>query len=184
MPYLIILIVIVVVLVVYFLTTYNSLVKRRNMVENQKSQIDVELQRRFDLIPNLVEVVKGYANYEKTALEDIIKARSTYMTTDNNTSQALQADDVLTGALSRLFALAEGYPELKANTNFLNLQAELSNTEKKVAFSRQFYNDSVYFLNNLIDMFPSSIIASMFGFTKATFFETSDVERGSVEVKL
>jgi len=169
---------------VYLFVTYNSLVKRKNMVASQKSQIDIELQRRFDLIPNLVEVVKGYANYEKSTLEDIIKARNTYITTGNDTAQALQADTVLTGALTRLFALAEGYPELKANTNFLNLQSELANTEKKIAFSRQFYNDSVYRLNNVIEMFPSNIVSSLFGFKKETFFETTDTERASVEITL
>ena len=185
MLYFIIGIIIIFILIcVYLLVTYNSLVARRNMVENQKSQIDVELQRRFDLIPNLVEVVKGYANYEKTTLEDIIKARNTYITTGSNTAQALQADDALTGALSRLFALAEGYPELKANANFLSLQSELANTEKKIAFSRQFYNDSVYKLNNVIDMFPSNIVASIFNFSKGTFFETTDTERSNIEVKL
>ena len=175
---------IIVIILIYTLTTYNSLVKRRNMANNQKSQIDIELQRRFDLIPNLVEVIKTYAKHERNTLEDVVKARNSYMTTGNDTAQALQADDELTGALSRLFVLTENYPDLKANTNFLNLQSELSNTEKKIAFSRQFYNDSVYMLNNIIDMFPSNIIASLFKFKKDSFFETTDMERANVEITL
>ena len=183
MPYIIIGVIVAIILV-YLFMTYNSLIKRRNMVENQKSQIDVELQRRFDLIPNLVEVVKGFAAHEKTTLEDVVKARNTYLNSGQDTAQALQADNDLTGALSRLFALTEGYPELKSNTNFLGLQNELSNTEKKIAFSRQFYNDSVYKLNNLIDMFPSNIVALLFGFKKQAFFETTDNERKNIEIAL
>ncbi|AMC94401.1 hypothetical protein AOC36_10585 [Erysipelothrix larvae] len=171
-------------LAIYVLVMYNSLVKRRNMVENQKSQIDVELQRRFDLIPNLVEVVKGYAGYEKNTLEDVISARNNYIHTKDNTSDALQSNASLSGALSRLFALSESYPDLKANKNFLDLQSELSNTEKKIAYSRQFYNDSVYRLNNKIDMFPSNIVATLFRFKKEAFFETTDSQRANVNVTL
>ena len=175
---------IIVVVAGYFLVTYNSLIKRRNMVKNQKSQIDVELQRRFDLIPNLVEVVKAFASHEKNTLEDIIKARNSYVSSGTNTEQALVADSALTSALSRLFALAEGYPELKANTNFLTLQNELTNTEKKIAFSRQFYNDSVYKYNNKIEMFPSNIVAQVFNFQAGSFFETTDAERKNVEINV
>ena len=137
MEYLI-LIPIVVLIIAFVFTTYNALVARRNMVKNQKSQIDIQLQRRFDLIPNLVEVVKGYAKHEKTTLEDVIKARTSYIAAGSNTEAALNADGDLTRALSRLMVLAEDYPDLLANTNFLNLQKELSETEKKIAFSRQF----------------------------------------------
>jgi len=176
--------VIVVLIFVYFLTTYNGLVTLRNKFRNQKSQIDIELKRRFDLIPNLVETVKGYAKHEKTSLENVIKARNTYVTAGNNTAQALEADNALTGALTKLFAVSESYPELKANTNFVSLQNELSNTEQKIAYSRQFYNDSVYKLNNKIEMFPSNIVAGMFKFSKETFFEAAKAEKENVTVSL
>lgn len=174
---------VLIILLVFVVLTYNELVKRRNMVENQKSQIDVELQRRFDLIPNLVEVVKGYAGHEAQTLEAVVNARNSYISA-NDTNTALQADQSLTTALSRLFVLVESFPELKANSSFLNLQSELSNTEKKIAFSRQFYNDSVNKLNNKIDMFPSNIIAALFKFKKEAFFQTTDTERASVKVEL
>jgi len=167
---------------IFFVVTYNGLVTMRNRVRNQKSQIDVELKRRFDLIPNLVEIVKGYAEHEKSALEDVIKARNTYVTAANNTADALSADTALTGALSKLFALSESYPDLKANTNFVSLQADLSNIEQKVVYSRQFYNDSVFLLNNKIEKFPSNIIASMFNFEPGVFFEATDSEREAVKV--
>lgn len=168
----------------YILITYNALVARRNMALNQKSQIDVELQRRFDLIPNLVEIVKGYAKHEKTTLEDVIKARNSYVSSGSDTAQALAADSALTSALSRLFLLVESYPELRANASFMNLQNELANTEKKIAFSRQFYNDSVYKLNNKIEMFPSSIVASLFKFRKEQFFQAADNSRNNVAIDL
>lgn len=176
--------IVIAVIVIYVLLTYNSLVKRRNMVMNQKSQIDVELQRRFDLIPNLVEVVKGYAQHERATLEEVVTARSNYLSAGVNTAAALEADNALNTALSRLYAIAEDYPELQANTNFAKLQDELSTTEKKIAFSRQFYNDSVYKLNNMTEMFPSGIIASLFGFKKEAFFETTDTERANVQIDL
>jgi len=174
--------IIVISLLFFFISTYNGLVTNRNRVRNQKSQIDVELKRRFDLVPNLVETVKGYANHEKTALEDIIKARNSYVSTASNTAQALEADNVLSGALTKLFALSESYPELKANTNFMKLQNELSEIEKRIVFSRQFYNDSVMKLNNKIEMFPSSIIAGMFRFETEPFFEATESERQNVSV--
>lgn len=175
---------ILLLIVVFIFVTYNSLVARRNMSANQKSQIDIQLQRRFDLIPNLVEVVKGYANHEKSTLEDIVKARNSYVDAGNNTAKALAADGELTTALSRLFILTESYPELMANTNFLSLQTELSETEKKIAFSRQFHNDSVYKLNNKIEMFPSNIVAKLFGFKKEQFFETTDKERQNITIDI
>ncbi|MCL2814824.1 MAG: LemA family protein [Oscillospiraceae bacterium] len=177
-----ILVVIVVFIALYFLITYNGLVTLRNKVKNQKSQIDIELKRRFDLIPNLVETVKGYANHEKNTLEDIIKARNSYVTADKNTAQALEADGALTGALTKLFALSESYPELKANTNFIGLQKELSNIEQKIVYSRQFYNDSVFKFNNKMEMFPSNIVAGMFNFAKEAFFEASESEKENVKV--
>jgi len=173
---------IVAFIIFFFIKTHNGLVANRNRVRNQKSQIDVELRRRFDLVPNLVETVKGYANHEKTALEDIIKARNTYVSTASNTAQALEADNVLSGALTKLFALSESYPELKANTNFMNLQNELAEIEKRIVYSRQFYNDSVMKLNNKIEMFPSSLIAGMFRFSTEPFFEATESERQNVQV--
>ncbi len=174
----------VVVVALYVLATYNALVKRKNMVLNQRSQIDIELQRRFDLIPNLVEVVKGYASHEKSTLEDVVNARSNYLASGSDTQEALQADAQLTTALSRLFMLVESYPDLMANTNFLNLQKELANTEKKIAFSRQFYNDSVNKMNNMIQMFPSNVVAKLFGYKAEPFFETTDKERANISIDL
>jgi len=181
MPYIIVGAVVVLIFL-YFLATYNGLVTLRNKVRNQKSQIDVELKRRFDLIPNLVETVKGYAKHESTVLEDVVKARNSYSATGGNTAQALEADNALTGALSKLFALSESYPELKANTNFLDLQKALSDIEQKIVYARQFYNDSVFKLNNKIEMFPSNIAAKMFGFSKEAFFEAKESERENVKV--
>ena len=181
MPYVIIGVIVVLVLL-YFIKTYNGLVTSKNMVRNQKSQIDVELKRRFDLVPNLVETVKGYAQHEKTALEDVIKARSGYVSAGNDTAMALKADDALSGALSKLFALSESYPDLKANTNFISLQDDLATIEQKIVYSRQFYNDSVFMLNNSIEKFPSNIIANMFGFKLAAFYEASETERQNVQI--
>jgi len=169
-------------LTLFFVVTYNGLVTTRNRVRNQKSQIDVELKRRFDLIPNLVEVVKGYAEHEKSALEDVIKARNTYVSAGNNTAEALGADSALSGALSKLFALSESYPELKANSSFVSLHNDLASIEQKIVYSRQFYNDSVFLLNNKIEKFPSNIIASMFSFEPGVFFEAADSEREVVKV--
>jgi len=171
-----------VILLIFVISTYNGLVSKRNKAKNQKSQIDIELKRRFDLVPNLVETVKGYANHEKTALEDIIKARNTYVSAGDNTAMALDADNALSGALTRLFALSESYPDLKANTNFLKLQNELADIEKRIVFSRQFYNDSVLMLNNKVEMFPSSIIAGIFKFNTESFFEAAESERENVKV--
>lgn len=163
---------------------YNGLVRQRNMVKNQHSQIDIQLQRRFDLIPSLVETVKGYAAHEKSTLEAVVEARNKYEAAGENTEKALEADTALSSALSRLFVLVEDYPDLLANKNFLNLQKELSETENKIAFSRQFYNDSVFKLNTKIDMFPSNIIAGMFKFEKEQYFESSDdlTKRTSVNI--
>ena len=174
--------IVIVLIFMFFISTYNQLVTLRNKVRNQKSQIDIALKRRFDLIPNLVETVKGYAKHEKTALEDVIKARNTYVTAGSNTEQALKSDNALTGALTKLFALSENYPELKANTNFINLQSELTDTEQKIAYARQFYNDSVYKYNNKIEMFPSNIAAGMFRFSQESFFEAAESEKENVKV--
>jgi len=173
---------VVFIIAFYFIATYNGLVTFRNRVRNQKSQIDVELKRRFDLVPNLVETVKGYAEHEKSTLDDVIKARNSYVTASSDTAASLKADDALSGALSKLFALAENYPDLKANTNFMSLQNDLASIEQKIVYSRQFYNDSVFMLNNKIEMFPSNIVAGMFGFTREEFFEALASERENVKV--
>ena len=182
MPVWIILIVIVVLLVLYVIKVYNGLISLRNKVDDQASQIDVQLKRRFDLIPNLVETVKGYTKHEQETLEGVIKARNTYVAAGDLNGQ-LKADGELTNAISKLFALSESYPELKANENFMNLQQELTACEEKIVYSRQFYNDSVLKLNNKIEMFPSNIIANMFGFKKRQFFEASSEEKQNVQVK-
>ena len=173
---------VVVVIAMYVFSTYNGLVQARNKVKNQFSQIDVQLKRRFDLIPNLVETVKGYAKHESETLENVVKARNSYVSAETP-EDAMKADGELTKAVSKLFALAESYPDLKANTNFMQMQEELSQTEDKVAHARQFYNDTVLQYNNKVQMFPSNIIAGMFNFKAETFFEASDAERENVKVQ-
>jgi len=180
--WLIVILVIVVLLILWIVATYNGLVTLRNRVKDAWSQIDVQLKRRFDLIPNLVETVKGYTKHESETLENVIKARNTYMSATLPEDQ-MKADGELTKAVSKLFALAESYPDLKANTNFTNLQNELNETENKIAMSRQFYNDIVMQYNNKVEMVPSNIIANMFHFKKETFFEAEKSERENVQVK-
>lgn len=183
MPWwLIVIIVIVVLLVLWIMTTYNSLVKLRNRVKDQWAQIDVQLKRRFDLIPNLIETIKGYTKHESETLEAVVKARNTYVSATTPEGQ-MQADGELTQAISKLFALTESYPDLKANTNFQELQSELTATESKIATARQFYNDTVYTYNNKVEMVPSNIVASLFKFTKQAFFEATEAERENVKVK-
>ena len=161
---------------------YNKLVTLKNKVEDQWSQIDVNLKRRYDLIPNLVETVKGYAKHEKDTLENVIKARNAFGDAKGQ-EEEMKASEDLTRAVSKLFALAESYPDLKANENFLNLQNELKETEDKISYSRQFYNDTVMMYNNKVQMFPSNIIANMFNFKTEVFFEVEESERKNVEVK-
>lgn len=179
---LIIIAVIVFLLVIYVIGTYNSLVGLRNKVNDQWSQIDVELKRRFDLIPNLVSTVKGYTKHESETLENVIKARNTYLTAGNR-EQAMEADGELTNAISKLFALSESYPDLKANENFVDLQSQLKDTEDKISYARKFYNDNALQLNNKIDMFPSNLIANLFKFTKVDFFKAAEAERENVKVE-
>ena len=162
--------------------TYNKLVTLKNRVKTQWSQIDVQLKRRFDLIPNLVNTVKGYAKHEKETLDAVIKARNSYTVADSPESK-MQANSELTNAITKLFALSESYPDLKANTNFIELQNELQETENKIAMSRQFYNDTVYSYNNKIDLFPSNIVALLLKFKKEAFFEIKDAERENVKVE-
>lgn len=180
--WLIVIIVIVIVLILWVVMTYNGLVTLRNRVKDAWSQIDVQLKRRFDLIPNLVETVKGYTKHESETLENVVKARNTYMSATLPEDQ-IKADGELTKAINKLFALTESYPDLKANTNFTDLQNQLNETENKVAISRQFYNDIVMQYNNKVEMVPSNIIANMFHFKKETFFEAEKTERENVQVK-
>lgn len=179
---LIIIIVVLVLLVLWGVGVYNNLVSLRNRVKDQWAQIDVQLKRRFDLIPNLVETVKGYTKHESETLEAVIKARNTYVSA-NTPQDQMKADGELTQAISKLFALTESYPDLKANTNFQHLQTELSETESKIASARQFYNDTVLLYNNKVEMIPSNIIAGMFKFKKEAFFEADEKERENVQVK-
>lgn len=182
---LIILIVIIVLLIFIVATAihlYNRLVDLRNRVKNSYSQIEVQLKRRNDLIPNLVETVKGYAGHEKDVFEKVTQARSNVMNA-SNIEEASAADNQLTGALKSLFAVAENYPELKANSNFQQLQSELTETEDKISYSRQFYNDVVLKYNNACQQFPSSIFAKLFGFKEAEFFDAPESEMAVPEVK-
>ena len=176
-----ILLVVVVLILVFVIATYNSLVQLRNRVRDQWSQIDIQLKRRFDLIPNLLETVKGYMKHESETLEKIVQARNTYQTATTH-ADAVNADTELTKSISRLFALAEDYPDLKANENFKSLQSELSETEDKISTARQFYSDTVLMYNNKIQMFPSSIVAGLFGFKEEKFFEATAAERENVKV--
>ena len=173
---------VIAVIAIFFVTTYNGLVRLRNMVKDQWSQIDVLLKRRADLIPNLVETVKGYAKHESETLEAVIAARNKAVSA-TTTEEEMKANGELTGALSRLFALAESYPDLKANTNFMDLQNNLKETEDKIAYARQFYNDAVLKYKNKLEMFPSNIIASMFGFKPEPFFEATEQEKETPQVK-
>ena len=162
--------VIILLLVLYLISTYNKLIKLRNRVKDQWAQIEVQLKRRFDLIPNIVETVKGYAKHENDTLKGVIEARNKFNVA-STPLQEMEASNMLTGAVRQLFALSESYPELKADTNFLKLQENLEETENKISMARQFYNDTVLSLNNKVEMFPSNIIANIFGFKKETFFE-------------
>ncbi len=177
-----ILLVVVVLIVLFVIATYNKLVVLRNRVRDQWAQIDVQLKRRFDLIPNLVETVKGYTKHESETLENVIKARNTFLSA-STPEEEMKADGELTKAMTKLFALSESYPDLKANTNFLELQTELQQTEGKIASARQFYNDTVLTYNNKIEVVPSNIVASLFHFKKEAFFEANETERENVQVK-
>jgi len=174
--------VVVVLLLLYIMNTYNGLVKLKNLVENAWSQIDVQLKRRIDLIPNIVETVKGYTKHEAETLEKVIAARN-MATNASGVEASIDANNQLTGALKTLFAVTEAYPELKANTNFLQLQGELKDTEDKIMFSRQFYNDTVTKYNIAIQQFPAVIIAGIFNFTKRPQFEITEADRVVPDVK-
>ncbi len=172
----------VVVLVLWVVLTYNGLVRSRNQIENAWAQIDVQLKRRYDLIPNLVETVKAYAAHERETLDAVIRARNAGIGASGVKEQAA-AENQLTGALRGLFALSEAYPDLKANSNFLNLQEELTGTEGRVAYARQYYNDSVYRYNTKIQSFPAVVLAGPLHFSQREYFEADDESRGPVQVR-
>ncbi len=169
---------IIAILVIVFVSVYNGLVRLRNQVKNAWAQIDVQLKRRHDLIPNLVETVKGYMRHERETLEAVTKARNLaqQLASSGGAGERAKAEGELSSALARLLAVAERYPDLKANQNFLALQEELTSTENKISFARQFYNDSVMKYNNQTQMFPSNIIAAMTGFKPGEFFEVTVTE--------
>ncbi len=177
-----IILIIIVLLVLYVISTYNNLVGLRNKVKDQWAQIDVQLKRRFDLIPNLVETVKGYASHEKGTLEAVVKARNEYLSSDTPEDK-MKANDDLNKVVTKLFALAEAYPELKADTSFRELQTTLTETEDKISYARQFYNDVAMKYNNKIEMFPSNIVAGMFNFKASAYFNATEEERENVKVK-
>lgn len=171
-----------VVFAVYLIAMFNSLVTLRARIKEALSGIDIQLKRRVDLIPNLVETVKGYAKHEKTVFENVTKARSALMKADSTEDKA-KANNMLTNALKSLFAVSEAYPELKASDNFKELQRQLEDTEDKIAYSRQFYNSNVLEYNTKVLKFPTNMLAGMFGFTQEAFFEASKEDKKEVKVK-
>jgi LemA protein len=174
---LIVIIAILVLLALYAIFAYNGLIRRRNQIENAWSQIDVQLKRRLDLIPNLVETVKGYAAHERETLDNVIRARNAAMAAPDTPNAQADANNQITGARRQLFALGEAYPDLKANQNFLALQEELTATEGRVAYARQFYNDSVLDYNNKLQQFPTMIFARMLKFERREYFEADEAAR-------
>ena len=177
-----IIIAIIVLIVIYIIVLYNGLVSKANQVKESLSDITVQLKRRYDLIPNLVNTIKGSTNFESSTLEKVIQARNTAMT-GSGTSLHDQAanENMITGALKSIFALSENYPDLKSNANFLSLQQELSDTENKIQAARRFYNTTVITLNNTLQSFPANIFAKMFHFTEQEFFDVDESERSQVE---
>ena len=181
---LLVLLALIIVLAVYIIALYNGLVRARNAVKNAWSQIDVQLKRRHDLIPNLVETVKGYVTHERGTLEAVVKARQQAVSATGGVEERAKAENALTQSLRSLLAVAEAYPDLKANQNFLTLQEELAATENKIGFSRQFYNDSAMQYKNRVEVFPSNIFANMFGFKPEPFFQLEVAgDREAVQVK-
>jgi len=180
----IIIAVVVVLLILFVIVTYNGLIRTRNRIDNAKSQIDVQLKRRHDLIPNLVETVKGYAAHEKGVFESVTEARANAINAQSASPGAqAQAENQLSGALKSLFAVAEAYPDLKANQNFLNLQEELTSAEDRVAYARQFYNDSVLSYNTQIQKFPTVLLAGWFHFEKREFFDAAPEDTETPQVQ-
>ncbi|CAN5653788.1 MAG: LemA family protein [Ilumatobacteraceae bacterium] len=180
---LIIIAVVVVLLVIYLIAAYNGLIRRRNQIENAWSQIDVQLKRRLDLIPNLVETVKGYAAHERETLDAVIRARNSAISAPDTPEAQAQADNQLSGALRQVFALGEAYPDLKANQNFLALQEELTATEGRVAYARQYYNDSVLDYNNKLQQFPTNFFAQRAKFERREYFEADEAARTAPTVE-
>jgi len=178
----IVIVIIILLVIIYLVAAYNGLIRRRNQIENAWSQIDVQLKRRHDLIPNLVETVKGYAAHEKSTLDAVIQARNAAVAAPTPSATAA-AEGQLTGALRQLFALGEAYPDLKANQNFLALQEELSATEGRVAYARQFYNDSVLEYNNKLQQFPTVYFAKILDFQRREYFETDEAARETPAVE-
>jgi LemA protein len=174
---------VVVLLLIWAATTFNRLVRQRNQVRAAWAQTDVQLKRRYDLIPNLVETVKGYAGHERATLEAVAQARTNAMGAQGGVAGRAGAENALTQSLGRLFALSEAYPDLKANQNFLSLQRELATTEDKIAYARQFYNSAVQTLNNSVQSMPTNLVASMGGFKEEPYFEAAAGERGPVQVR-
>jgi LemA protein len=181
---LIVLLVVVVLIVIVGIASYNRFVSQRNLVRDAWANIDTELRRRYDLIPNLVETVKGYASHEREVFENVTKARAMATAATGSPAEQAAAEGPLVAALRQLFAVVENYPDLKANQNFLALQEELTGTESKIAYARQFFNDQVMRLNTKIQSFPSSVIASLFRVEPRAFFDIEDPERGPVRVDL
>ena len=180
---LVIVLVVLVALVIYLIVAYNGLIRRRNQIENAWSQIDVQLKRRLDLIPNLVETVKGYAAHEQDTLDAVITARNAAVAAPDTPAAQAKAENALSGTLRQLFALGEAYPDLKANQNFLALQEELSSTEGRVAYARQYYNDSVLAYNNKLQQFPTVIFARMLNFQRREYFEADEAARTTPNVE-
>lgn len=178
----VVIIAVLVIIGLWLAGTYNKLVRKRNNAKEGFSTMDVYLKKRFDMIPNLVETVKGYATHEKETLEAVMKARS-QVASAGTIDQKVENENMLTGALGRLFAVAENYPDLKANQNFLNLQDQLKSVEQDIANSRKFYNGTVKDLNNSIEQFPSNIVAGLFHFEKMPMFEINEESRQNVQVK-
>ncbi len=183
MIWLLVIVGLVVVVALVAIAAYNSLIRGRNQVENAWAQIDVQLKRRIDLIPNLVETVKGYAAHEQATLDAVITARNAAMAAPSTPHAQAEADNVLSGALRQLFALSEAYPDLKANQNFLALQEELTATEGRVAYARQFYNDSVMSYNNKLDQFPTILFARLLRFERREYFEADEDARATPRVE-
>jgi LemA protein len=181
----IVIVAIIVLLLLSVALFYNGIVRTRNRVDDAWSQIDVQLKRRYDLIPNLVETVKGYAAHERQTFEAVTNARSQAMNAQQggDVAQQAQAENALSGALKSLFAVAEAYPDLKANQNFLQLQEELTSTEDRIAYARQFYNDSVLNYNNKIQVFPRNVLAGTFNFVKREYFQAEPEATGPVKVQ-
>lgn len=177
-----IVLIVLAVIAVAIISLYNRLVRLRNQGDESWSGIDVQLKRRYDLIPNIVETVKGYAKHEQQTFENVIKARNSAMSTSGVADKA-QAENLLSGALKSVFALAEAYPELKANTNFLDLQKSLTEVEDNLQLARRYYNAVVRDLNTACESFPSVIVANMFGFSKRSYFEIAESEKANVKVQ-